>query len=259
MPLGPEAARRVYDRIGRAQDTQRFYEDAATSRVVELAAFEQACSVFELGCGTGRFAARLLRERLTSDARYVGVDVSPRMVSIAVGRLRGWVPRARVELLDPPGELLPGAAGEFDRFVANYVLELLPPVVRRGAHRGGASTARSDWPSVCGQPHVRRDRWPGGSSHAWWAALASRWPALLGGCTPIELRELIRPDEWELAHREVIERFGITSEIVVAVPRANATDDLKNRTTPGTALRLTCVAWRSSTARASSRFAHSMG
>jgi hypothetical protein len=35
MPaLTSEQARRVYDRIGRAQDWQRFYEDAATSALV---------------------------------------------------------------------------------------------------------------------------------------------------------------------------------------------------------------------------------
>ena len=223
MPLGLEAARRVYDRIGRAQDTQRFYEDAATSRLVELAAFDQACSVFELGCGTGRFAARLLRERLTSDARYVGVDVSSKMVSIAVGRLRGWVPRARVELLDPPGRLLPGAAGEFDRFVANYVLELLPPVYAE-ALVGEARRLLTSGGRLCVVSLTHGETPIGRLVSRGWRALASRWPALLGGCTPIELRELIRPDEWELVHREVIERFGITSEVVVAVPRDSATD-----------------------------------
>ena len=56
MPLTAEQARRVYDRIGCAQDTQAFYEDAAVIRLAQLGAFERARSVFELGCGTGRFA-----------------------------------------------------------------------------------------------------------------------------------------------------------------------------------------------------------
>ncbi len=69
MPLTAEQARRVYDRIGRAQDTQSFYEDAVTRRLAQLGAFERAGSVFELGCGTGRYAARLFGERLAPDAR----------------------------------------------------------------------------------------------------------------------------------------------------------------------------------------------
>lgn len=63
MPLTAEQARRVYDRIGRVQDTQSFYEDAVTQRLAKLGAFERAGSVFELGCGTGRYADLLLRER----------------------------------------------------------------------------------------------------------------------------------------------------------------------------------------------------
>ena len=48
--------RRPYDRIGRSQDTQRFYEDPPTDHLWEFTDFETAASVVELGCGTGRFA-----------------------------------------------------------------------------------------------------------------------------------------------------------------------------------------------------------
>jgi tRNA G46 methylase TrmB len=57
VALSPEQARRIYDRIGRAQDWQRFYEDAATAELAAHASFGDARAVFELGCGTGRFAA----------------------------------------------------------------------------------------------------------------------------------------------------------------------------------------------------------
>jgi len=81
--------------------------------------------VFELGCGTGRFAAELLARELPSDARYVGVDVSPVMVRIARARLAAWAARTEVHLLEPPARTLPGADGSFDRFVATYVFDLL--------------------------------------------------------------------------------------------------------------------------------------
>ena len=126
MPLNAERARAAYDRIGRLQDTQAFYEEAATRRLAEIGGFDQARSVFELGCGTGRFAARLLRNRLPRTARYRTVEISPKMASLARRRLAGCAPRAEVALIDPPGRVLPGSDGQFDRFVANYVLDLLP-------------------------------------------------------------------------------------------------------------------------------------
>ena len=60
MPLDAVGARRFYDRIGRLQDTQRFYEYPAVRRLVELGSFEASRAVFELGCGSGRLAADLL-------------------------------------------------------------------------------------------------------------------------------------------------------------------------------------------------------
>ncbi len=215
MPLAAAHARKVYDRIGRLQDTQAFYEDAATARLAELGAFAQAREVFELGCGTGRYAARLLRGRLAADVRYRGVDVSPRMVALARTRLRPWVPRAEVALLDPPARELPGADGEYDHFVATYVFDLLAGEYAQEllaeAHRllaaGGLLCA------VCGTDGVT----PAGRIVSGvWSALARRWPTLLGGCRPIELAGLLAPVQWRVEQRELITRWGVTSEVVVA-------------------------------------------
>jgi SAM-dependent methyltransferase len=224
MPLAPEHARRVYDRIGRAQDTQAFYEDAATSRLAELGAFAKARSVFELGCGTGRYAAGLLREWLAPDARYLGVDVSPRMVALARDRLRGWAPRAEVALLGPPGRELPGADGGFDRFVATYVFDLLADehaqALLAEAHRllepGGVLCVAGLTEGV-----TRAGRVVSGA----WAALARRRPALLGGCRPIELERLLAPACWRVERREVITRWGVPSEVVLAAARDPGRDD----------------------------------
>ena len=126
MPLNAERARDAYDRIGRLQDTQAFYEHAVTRRLADLGSFEHARWVFEnLGCGTGRFAAELLRDRLPANARYRGVEISPKMASLARKRLAPWAPRAEVVLIDPPGRVLPGSDGQFDRFVACYLFDLL--------------------------------------------------------------------------------------------------------------------------------------
>ena len=215
MPLGAEQARRVYDRIGRLQDTQRFYEDAATSRLAELAELDRARSVLELGCGTGRFAEGLLRDRLGTNARYVGIEISPKMAALARRRLAPWAPRARVELIAPPGLDLPGEGGDLDRFLAAYVFDLLSGEDARAllaeARRllGDAGLL-----GVVGLTHgtTATSRLVSRT----WEGVSRRWASLLGGCRPIELTELMSESDWRVRHREVVSRFAVPSEVVVA-------------------------------------------
>jgi SAM-dependent methyltransferase len=81
-------------------------------------------SVFEFGCGTGRFADRLLSRELPPDARYAGVDLSSTMVDLATRRLARFGERAQVTLTE--GDVrFPFPDASFDRVVATYVLDIL--------------------------------------------------------------------------------------------------------------------------------------
>ncbi len=62
----------MYDRIGSLQDSQAFYEDRATGLLLQHGEFSSAESVFEFGCGTGRFALRLLEEYLPPQPATAG-------------------------------------------------------------------------------------------------------------------------------------------------------------------------------------------
>ena len=124
--LSPAEAKRFYDRLGSAQDWQRFYENPAISQLIAHAGFDSAHSVFEFGCGTGAFAAGLLQHRLPADARYVGLDISGKMVSLALERLKPWSDRARVYQSDGSPRI-PEPDSTFDHFVSTYVLDLLAP------------------------------------------------------------------------------------------------------------------------------------
>lgn len=124
--LSPEQAKRFYDRLGSAQDWQGFYENPAINELIAHAAFNSAQSVFEFGSGTGAFAARLVHRRLPADARYVGLDISGTMVSLARERLKPWSDRARIYQSDGSPRI-PEPDGSFDRFVSTYVLDLLAP------------------------------------------------------------------------------------------------------------------------------------
>jgi ubiquinone/menaquinone biosynthesis C-methylase UbiE len=218
MPaLTPEQARRVYDRIARAQDWQRFYEDAATSELVAHAGFDDAHAVVELGCGTGRFAAALLGGHLPPDASYAGVDLSPRMVALASERLARWRHRATVTLVDG-GAGIPAADGAADRFVANYVFELLGP---EETHAALAEARRVLAPTglLCAAGLT-----PGESGLARfvsgaWTAVWARWPALVGGCHPIRLVDALDASQWKVRHRATVVAWGVASEVVIARPR----------------------------------------
>ena len=218
MPvLTAEQVRRVYDRIGRAQDWQRFYEDAATADLVAHAGFDTADTVVELGCGTGRFAAELLARHLRAEATYAAVELSPRMVALASDRLWRWRDRATVSLVDGHATI-PARDGAADRLVANYVFDLLGPEetrsklaeARRVLAPGGLLCAAG---LTSGEHGVARN-----VSRAW-RGIWARWPALVGGCRPVRLVDALDPAPWEINHHRVVVAWGIPSEVVIATRR----------------------------------------
>lgn len=215
MPaLSREQARRVYDRIGARQDTQAFYEDRATEVLVQHGQFGTALRVLEFGCGTGRFALRLLSHQLPQAARYRALDLSPTMVRLARERLAPFGCRAEVVLTDgsPPVAEPPASR---DRFVSNYVLDLLSEgdiaAVVREAHRilepGGLlclsslSTGTGSFSRLV--------------SRAWSRVHALR-PALVGGCRPLELLSWVPSKQWRILHHAKVARFGVPSEVLIA-------------------------------------------
>jgi SAM-dependent methyltransferase len=215
MAISAEQARRFYDRLGRAQDTQAFYENPAVDRLIALADFESASAVFELGCGTGRLARLLLGEHLPPTARYLATDVSARMTQLAGERLRPWAERATVVALEPPGRELPGGRAGFDRFLATYVFDLLSEDDARSLLSEAARLLRTDG-RLC---LASITHGPGGLARVVsnnWARLASRWPLLLGGCRPVDLRDYLPPRQWTIDCCEVVTSWGITSQVLVA-------------------------------------------
>lgn len=212
--LSREQARRVYDRIGSLQDSQAFYEDRAVGLLVEHGRFAEAGSVFELGCGTGRLALRLLSGELPEGASYRAVDLSPTMVGLATERLAGYAPRATVQLSngDPP-TAEPDAG--FDRFVSTYVLDLLEEseidAVLREAHRmlrpGGL---------LCLASLGKGTRLASRALVAVWAALHRISPAMVGGCRPLDLLARLPRDRWAVRHHGRVVSFAVPSEVIVA-------------------------------------------
>jgi len=122
--LTTESAKHFYNTFGAKQDKQAFYEDNALNQLIERGHFKTAASVFEFGCGTGRFAEILFRKHFPPGVLYTGSDISTTMLQLSKRRLESF--SAQVTLtspLDTPLESYP--ANTFDRFVTNYVLDLL--------------------------------------------------------------------------------------------------------------------------------------
>jgi SAM-dependent methyltransferase len=215
QPLGPEQAGRVYDRIGRLQDWQRFYEGPAVRDLEAHAGFDTAHSVFELGCGTGALAQRLLSRMLPGDARYVGVDVSTTMVELATNRIRSFGPQASVRHVSgrPPP---PGTDGTVDRFVAVYVFDLLSAELAAAMLAEAARLLTADG-LLClvslAEGATRASK-----------ALCTIWnrtwqlsPTLVGGCRPVDLVPLLT-DPWRVDHFATLTTWAVTSQVVIASP-----------------------------------------
>ena len=214
--LTHEQAKAFYDGFGNKQDKQSFYEESALSALLANAAFDQAHSVFELGCGTGRFASDLLNHHLPAGAKYFGTDVSSTMVELASKRLAPFASRARVALVQGQAKA-PVDDASVDRFVSTYVFDLLAMSEQL---QWLAEAARVLRPNgllcVAGITHgitpISR------AAMALWQRLFALNPRWVGGCRPARVVELLATDSWNVRFRAVVVSWGVASELVVAAP-----------------------------------------
>lgn len=220
MMLTRSQARTFYDRFGAKQDTQAFYEDAALDDLIAHAQFEQADSIFELGCGTGRLASRLLAGPLPATATYVGIDISQTMIDITHQRISSYEKRAIVTLSD--GSMsFPVPDCSVDRVVSTYVLDLLSETdidqALSEAHRVLTPTGRLCLVSLTsGNGLISR------AISGTWAIFFRLNSQIVGGCRPIRLASFTGPPFWRIEYRKVITQCGVPSEVLVAIPAPHA-------------------------------------
>lgn len=210
--LTPVQAGRVYDRLAPVMNLSAIVEDKATNELLAHLALPEAKSVFEFGCGTGHFAAQLLAR--APRVRYRGLDVSPGMVRRAQRALRPHAVRASVQLSDG-GTRLMEETGSCDRFVSNYVVDLLPEAEIRQllgeAHRvlkpGGllALSSLTEGHTPASRLLMRAWHW-----------LHERRPALVAGCRSIRLLDYLDDGCWQILHHRQVSPLAVPLEAVVA-------------------------------------------
>ncbi len=215
--LSHQEARRTYDRIGSLQDSQGFYEDRATALVVHHGNFTCAESIFEFGCGTGRFALRLFEDYLPDTTCYRGTDLSQKMVRLAESRLAKYSSRVEV-ILSEGGPPVDEPAEYYDRFVSNYVFDLLSHEDIRAVLREAHRMLRPDGLlclSGLSNGLDRTSRIVAGVV-SW---TQTHCPSLVGGCRPIDLLPFLQESEGQAQHHSKVAAFGVPSEIVIAKRR----------------------------------------
>lgn len=213
--LDPAQAAAVYDRIGRWQDTQAFYERDAVAAMVAAARLQQATRVLEVGCGTGTLAAALLAEDLHPEATYRGLDVSPQMVQLTRRRVQPFGARAEVRQVDGRSAW-PVPDDGVDRVLAAYLLDLLSPAMiddffteaARVLSPGGLVAVTSLTPGTSGVARAVSSTW----TRLWRAK-----PHLTGGCRPLDLGPHV-PAGWTRLQDTTVTRWGICSHVLALAP-----------------------------------------
>ncbi len=218
--LTAKQAREFYNRMGRRQDWQRFYEGRAIDALLQHGGFAQATAVFELGCGTGALAEELLSHHLPPQATYTAVDISPVMVSLTRRRLRPFGERVRVFESDGTFDFS-RYAERCDRFVAVYVLDLLSPeAIQQVLDQAHAMLDRqgklclvtlSEGCTPLSRAVIRL-----------WRGARRISPLLVGGCRPLRLAPCLPPERWRIDVDQTLSAAAVPSEIVVASPTDEA-------------------------------------
>lgn len=209
-----EDARRFYDRFGAKQDRQGFYEDAALDVLIQHSGFSDARSILEIGCGTGKLAARLLSDYLPASARYVGIDISETMAGLARERLKPWAVRSEIQV-SSGGFDFSAYGGPFDRVVITYVLDLLSDREIADALMA-ARAATLEGGLLCVSGLTQGTGLFSTITSTLWTLVHSMKPFLVGGCRPLVLRDLIPETRWRIVHREVVVSATVPSEVLVA-------------------------------------------
>jgi ubiquinone/menaquinone biosynthesis C-methylase UbiE len=212
--LSHQQAKEFYDSFGKKQDWQSFYENIAIKALIRQIELDKASAVLEFGCGTGRFAEEILEKHLPPNAKYVGIDISKTMVDLSKKSLIRFGNRVEV-CLTSGLPIFDFKTGEFDRFISNYVFDLLTfediqkvlqevwRVLSEDGLIGLVSLTHGFTPISRLVERI-------------WLTIHKIQPILVGGCRPISLSSLVTEPRWRIRYNEKFSSYGVPSEVIIA-------------------------------------------
>lgn len=212
--LSYNEAKIFYDSFGTKQDKQ-LYEEAAIVDLLEHGEFDTAKNIVEFGCGTGKLAARLLKNVLSSDCHYICIDISQTMVDLCRQNITPFSARAKCcENDGTPKIAVPDQSA--DRFISTYVLDLLTEKDVMNL-QGEAYRILLPGGYLCLASLTHGITFTSRIVEFFWNCLYKLKPSIVGGCRPINLKSYLQSDKWRIIHDSIIVSYGVPSEVLIAI------------------------------------------
>jgi ubiquinone/menaquinone biosynthesis C-methylase UbiE len=208
--FSPDAVRKSYLKVAWFYDLwAKLTESRATQRVLELAAVRDRDRVLEVAVGTGVVFENIVKRN--PHGLNEGLDLSPSMLRRAQKRLERYGP-ASYHLRLASAYQLPFADNSFDLVINAFMLDLLPeadfPLILAEMKRVLKPSGR-----VVLSTMSFGDRW----YHAFWFRIARSFPALLTGCRPVSIGQVLRAGGFQNVVVERISQNTFPAEVLTAV------------------------------------------
>ncbi|GMR18298.1 MAG: hypothetical protein BMS9Abin33_0704 [Gammaproteobacteria bacterium] len=136
------------------------------------------------------------------------------MVAITRGRLQPWADRTSIMVSTGRVELDYGDAS-FDRFISTYVVDLLSDEEALMLIEEAYRVLRPDG-LLCLVSITPGVTWLSGFVMRTWQLINKLHPMLTGGCRPVRLPRFIPDEKWDTEHHQVLTRYGVAIEVVIA-------------------------------------------
>jgi len=128
---------------------------------------------------------------------------------------------------------IPLPASSCDRFVSNYVLDLLSGQDVLRTLEQAWRVLRPDG-LLCLTSLTYGTTVASKLTIAAWLAVHSLRPSLVGGCRPIVLTDFLGPASWEVLYSNTVVSYGVPSQVLIARPRVHSQDGERADDSAGT-------------------------
>jgi ubiquinone/menaquinone biosynthesis C-methylase UbiE len=137
------------------------------------------------------------------------------MLARAGAKLKKYAPRAKLR----PGDVSLGLTSpdeSADRIIATYLFDLLSPSHSKNL-LGEMHRVLRPGGLIC-LAGLTLDSEEGDMTiiSQLWVLVQRRWPWIVGGCRPVQLRPLLDDAQWDVVAHETVAPRGLTSEVLVA-------------------------------------------